>query len=68
MKRSAYWRGKSAERGTIVGESLTLTSSRKFARSPYMDAARRLMGKQIDLAIPGEQRGLLTRLFGRRAA
>jgi septum site-determining protein MinD len=33
-----------------------------------MDAARRLMGEQIPMVIPGEKRGFMTKLFGRRVA
>jgi septum site-determining protein MinD len=59
---------KKALRASNLGTPIVLSNPASASARAYMDAARRLMGKQIDLAIPGEQRGLLTRLFGRRAA
>ena len=59
---------KKVLRASNLGTPIVLSNPASAAARAYMDAARRLMGKQIDMAIPGEQRGLLTKLFGRRAA
>jgi septum site-determining protein MinD len=59
---------KEVLRASNLGAPVVLSNPAGAPARAYMDAARRLLGKQIDLAIPGEQRGLLTRLFGRRAA
>jgi septum site-determining protein MinD len=59
---------KKVLRASNLGTPIVLSNPASASARAYMDAARRLLGKQIDLAIPGEQRGLLTRLFGRRAA
>ena len=59
---------KKVLRASNLGTPIVLSSPASAPARAYMDAARRLMGKQIDMAIPGEQRGLLTKLFGRRAA
>jgi septum site-determining protein MinD len=34
----------------------------------YLDAARRLAGEEVPMTVPSEKRGLLGKLFGRRAA
>jgi septum site-determining protein MinD len=34
----------------------------------YDEAARRLLGETIMVTTPGERRGLMSRLFGRRVA
>jgi septum site-determining protein MinD len=34
----------------------------------YVDAARRLMGEQVPMVIPGEKKSFMTKLFGRRVA
>jgi len=34
----------------------------------YFDAARRLKGDDIPMIVPSESRGLLNKLFGRKAA
>ena len=55
-------------RASNLGAPVVLNNPTSAPAHAYMDAARRLMGNQIDMAIPSEKRGLLTKLFGRRAA
>ncbi len=38
------------------------------AARAYTDVARRLSGEDLPVAIPGEKRGFMERLFGRRVA
>ena len=59
---------KEVLRASNLGTPIVLSNPAGAAARAYMDAARRLMGKQIDMAIPREQAGLLTKVFGRRAA
>ena len=56
---------KKVLRASNLGTPIVLSNP---ASAPARAYTHRLMGKQIDMAIPGEQRGLLTKLFGRRAA
>jgi septum site-determining protein MinD len=55
-------------RASNLGTPVVLHNPMGAAARAYMTAARRLTGKQMDVVIPGERRGLLTKLFGRRAA
>ena len=59
---------KEVLRASNMGAPVVLNSPASAPAHAYMDAARRLMGNQIDMVIPSEKRGLLTKLFGRRAA
>ena len=59
---------KKVLRASNLGTPIVLSNPASAAARAYMEAARRLLGKQIDMAIPREQAGLLTKLFGRRAA
>lgn len=59
---------KEVLRASNMGAPVVLNSPASAPAHAYMDAARRLMGNQIDVVIPSEKRGLLTKLFGRRAA
>ena len=59
---------KEVLRASNLGAPVVLNNPASAPAHAYMDAARRLMGNQIDMAIPSEKRGLLTKLFGRRAA
>ena len=59
---------KKVLRASNLGTPIVLSNPASAPARAYTDATHRLMGKQIDMAIPGEQRGLLTKLFGRRAA
>jgi septum site-determining protein MinD len=52
-----------------LGSPVTLHNPSSAAARAYVDAARRLMGEEVAVNAPTPQRaGLLSRLFGRRAA
>ncbi|NVP58402.1 septum site-determining protein MinD [Mycoplana rhizolycopersici] len=51
-----------------IGAPVTLADSRSAPALAYLDAARRLAGETVPMTIPGEKRGLLGKIFGRRAA
>jgi septum site-determining protein MinD len=51
-----------------VGAPITLNASQSAAAKAYKDAARRIAGEPVPLAIPTEKKPFLSRLFGRRAA
>jgi septum site-determining protein MinD len=55
-------------RASNVGSPVTLNDANSPPARAYMDAARRLQGDTIAMAVPVERRGLMDRLFGRRAA
>lgn len=59
---------KEVLRASNMGAPVVLNSPASASAHAYMDAARRLIGNQIDMVIPSEKRGLLTKLFRRRAA
>jgi septum site-determining protein MinD len=51
-----------------VGTPVTLRDPKSAPARAYVDAARRLMGEDVPMTIPSDRRGLLDKLFGRRAA
>jgi septum site-determining protein MinD len=51
-----------------IGTPVTLRDPKSAPARAYVDAARRLMGEDVPMTIPSERRGLLDKLFGRRAA
>lgn len=51
-----------------VGAPVTLNNPASSAAKAYVDAARRLQGETLTMAVPGEKQGLIGRLFGRRVA
>jgi septum site-determining protein MinD len=55
-------------RASNVGAPVTLHSTTSAPARAYMDAARRLCGVDVPMDIPVDKKGLLVRLFGRRAA
>jgi len=55
-------------RASNVGSPVTLASPDGVAARAYFDAARRLAGEQVDMVVPMERKGLMSRLFGRRVA
>ncbi|PSJ61700.1 septum site-determining protein MinD [Kumtagia ephedrae] len=55
-------------RASNVGTPVTLADSRSAPALAYLDAARRLAGETLPVTIPGEKRGLFSKIFGRRAA
>ena len=54
----------------IVPESKDVLHSaeQSAAARAYTEAARRLSGESVAMTIPNNRKGLLNRLFGRRAA
>ncbi len=55
-------------RASNLGAPITMNGSASPAARAYRDAARRLVGETIPVAIPDERRTLFNRLFSRRAA
>ena len=51
-----------------LGCPVPLHNPASAAAKAYVEAARRLMGESVPITVPGERRGLMSRLFGRRAA
>ncbi|MBW8812229.1 MAG: septum site-determining protein MinD [Caulobacterales bacterium] len=51
-----------------LGSPVTLHNPASPPARAYTEAARRLMGEEVAVVTPSPQRGLLSRLFGRRAA
>jgi len=50
-----------------LGSPVTLNNPTSAAARAYFDAARRLRGEQFEVVVPIEKKGLMGRLFGRRA-
>ncbi|MBM6594855.1 septum site-determining protein MinD [Microvirga pudoricolor] len=55
-------------RASNVGTPVTLSNPNSMPARAYFDAARRLRGESVEMSIPTEKKGLLNKLFGRRAA
>jgi septum site-determining protein MinD len=55
-------------RASNLGTPVTLSNPACAPARAYADAARRLTGEYIDMAIPSDRKSLFDRLFGRRAA
>ncbi|BBU61738.1 site-determining protein [Methylosinus sp. C49] len=55
-------------RASNVGSPVTLHNGASAPSRAYADAARRLCGAEVPMDIPSDKKGLLVRLFGRRAA
>jgi septum site-determining protein MinD len=55
-------------RASNVGSPVTLSNAASAPARAYLDAARRLRGEQVPMAIPTDRRRLFDRLFARRAA
>ena len=55
-------------RASNLGAPVTLNAPQSGPGRAYFDAARRLMGETIPVVMPGEKRGLMSKLFGRRVA
>ena len=51
-----------------IGSPVTLSNTSSAPARAYMDAAKRLKGETVAMTIPSDKKGLLDRLFGRRAA
>jgi septum site-determining protein MinD len=55
-------------RASNLGTPVTIGNGTSAAARAYTDAARRLMGETVEMTIPSDKRGILNKLFGRRAA
>ena len=55
-------------RASNIGSPVTVSDPASAPARAYLDAARRLKGESVPMAIPGDRKGLFDRLFGRRAA
>jgi septum site-determining protein MinD len=55
-------------RASNLGTPVVLNNPASAPARAYLEAARRLLGEQLDVKVPSDKRGLLTKLFGRRAA
>ena len=51
-----------------VGCPVTLNTPDSVASKAYLEAARRLRGEKLDIVEPAERKGLMSRLFGWKAA
>jgi len=51
-----------------MGSPVTLNNPASAPGRAYFDAARRLKGETVEMTVPSEKKGLLGKLFGRRAA
>src|SRR5207342_1669915 len=55
-------------RASNLGSPVTLSDPASGPARAYLDAARRLKGDDVPMAIPSDRKGLFDKLFGRRAA
>ena len=55
-------------RASNLGSPVTLSNAASAPARAYMAAARRLKGEDVPMSIPCDKKGLLDKLFGRRAA
>jgi septum site-determining protein MinD len=55
-------------RASNLGSPVTLSNAASAPARAYMAAARRLRGEDVPMTIPNNKKGLLDKLFGRRAA
>jgi septum site-determining protein MinD len=55
-------------RASNIGSPVTLSAPISPPARAYIDAVKRLRGEKLDVAVPVERIGLVSRLFGRRVA
>src|SRR5438105_15757443 len=55
-------------RASNIGSPVTLSNPTSSPARAYLDAARRLKGDDVPMHIPTDRKGLVDKLFGRRAA
>jgi len=55
-------------RASNLGSPVTLSNPVSPPARAYFDAAKRLNGETLEVAVPNDRRGLFGKLFGRRAA
>jgi septum site-determining protein MinD len=59
---------KDVLRASNIGSPITICGEPSAAARAYMEAARRFSGESVAMTMPNNRKGLLNRLFGRRAA
>src|SRR5262249_21373409 len=55
-------------RASNLGSPVTINNTTSAPARAYLDAARRLKGDDVPMSIPADRKGLLDKLFDRRAA
>jgi len=55
-------------RASNVGSPVTLNNPASAPARAYLDATKRLLGETVPMLVPGERKGLMNLLLGRRAA
>ena len=65
---ASFPRARTILRASNLGAPVTINGSASLAGRAYREAARRLAGETVPMAIPDEKRTFFNRLFGRRAA
>jgi septum site-determining protein MinD len=55
-------------RASNIGAPVTIRSDNSAPSRAYFDVARRLSGEAVNVSIPSHRKGLLAKLFGKRAA
>src|SRR6266851_1260026 len=55
-------------RASNLGSPVTVSGATSAPGRAYLDAARRLKGEDLPMTVPTDRKGLLDKLFGRRAA
>ena len=55
-------------RASNVGAPVTLSNPASAPARAYLDAVRRLRGETVPMSVPGEKRGIIGKLFGRKVA
>jgi septum site-determining protein MinD len=55
-------------RASNIGAPITICGYHSAASRAYFEVARRLSGEAVSVSIPSHKKGLLAKLFGRRAA
>ncbi len=55
-------------RASNIGSPVTLAAPASAPARAYVDAARRLMGETVEMIVPTDKKGLMSKLFGRKVA
>ena len=55
-------------RASNLGAPVTMSNPTSAPARAYADAARRLKGEKVEMTVPVDKKGLLDKLFRRRAA
>ncbi len=55
-------------RASNIGSPVTLNNPTSAPSRAYFDAVKRLKGEMVDVVVPMERKGFISRLFGRRVA